>query len=736
MQRKNQFSVLLLLTIVIAGTTPLARAELETGLSEWPADQLEEVIVTSQKRIENLQEVPLSISTLTGEDLDRYGVHNTQELQIVIPGLIYNNTGPVPQPYLRGVGTRFAFVGLESSVATYVDDRYLARAHATVFELADVERIEVLKGPQGTLFGRNATGGAIRVVTMDVQDELSGTLTGTVGSYGLRSFSGTVNVPIGETLGTRFTALVTKRDGFADNLEPSGIPELDDRDVTAVRAKFKWNISDRVSSHLTLSYSERDDNAGNDLVDLSPPGLNKGIAAGGISGQDVNHVATAIDAVIHDEQAAIDLRFDINFSTFDLVSITTYSDFEQDANSDADGTSTAALDAVGIPLDAQAFSQEFQLVSGSDGSWQWLTGAYFFSESAGFEIILNMGIDSLLSQGDQHVDTRAFAVFGEATYDFDTRWSLTLGGRWSFEEKEVLLKASDIAPITLSPVPFQSKDNWGQFTPKVILESNVDPGVIYLSYARGFKSGGYNYAASLNDGKPLDPEVLDMIEAGWKTDLLNGHLRFNGSVYYYDYQDLQVTRAEAGSGVTVTENAADANVLGVDLDLAWLPKDWLRLTAGISLLDTEYKEYDASALIFTAVLEDEPTIPGMSKVLFDASGENLLRAPDSSFFVSAEMFGQLGGLSIPIVVTYSYKDDYLFDFVVDPSSERLIQKGYGLLSARATIISEDGHWRFSIWGSNLTNEDDYFMDIVANSTGIRGSHGAPRAWGMDVSYRF
>ena len=720
-------------TVVI---TPLSGAELPSdSYLEFP-DELEEVIVTAQKRVENLQEVPVSISAFTGDDLIRYGIHNEQDLQMVTPGLVYNNTGAAPQPYLRGVGTRFAFVGLESSVATYVDDRYLARAQATNFELADVQRIEVLKGPQGTLFGRNATGGAVRVVTMDVQEDLSGDLTGTVGNYGLWSFSGTVNVPVSPTFGTRLTALVKRRDGYAKNLDPNGAQELDDRDVKAVRAKFKWNMNERVTSRLTLQYSEREDNAGNDLVDLSPPGLNKGIAAGGISGQDVNEVATAIEAVIHDENVAADLRFDVDLNVFDLVSITTYSDFEQGANTDADGTSIPVLDAIASPLNAEAFSQEFQFISDSDGPWRWLTGAYFFSESADFEVILDVGIDSLLSQGDQHVDTQAFAVFGEATYDFDSRWSLTLGGRWSYEEKEVLLQASGIAPITLSPVPFESSDNWDQFTPKAILEYHSDPGLIYLSYARGFKSGGYNYTASLNGGQPLDPEVLDMFEAGWKSEFHGGRIKFNGSVYYYDYQDLQVTRAEAGSGVTVTENAADANVLGLDLDLAWLATNWLSLTAGVNLLDSEYKEYDASALIFNAVLEDDPMIPGMGKVFFEASGESLLRAPDTSLFFSAEFLGRLGELSMPIVVSYSYTDDYLFDFVAHPSSGRLEQNGYGLLSARASLVSADGRWRFSIWGNNLTGEDDYFMDIVANSTGIRGSHGTPLIWGLDVNYRF
>jgi iron complex outermembrane receptor protein len=727
---------LLLLVIGVGGMAPPVWAEQEDDLFELPLEQLEHMIVTAQKRSENLQEVPVSISAFTGEDLVNYGVRDTQALQIITPGLVYNNTGSSAQPYLRGVGTRFAFAGLEPSVATYVDDRYLARAQATIFELADVERIEVLKGPQGTLYGRNATGGAVRVVTMDVQDELSGALTGTLGNYDLRLFSGTVNVPISEVLGARLSALVSKRDGYADNLDPRGVSELDDRDIKVLRAKIRWDMSDRVSSLLTLLYSDQEDNVGNDLVDLSPPGLNVGIAAGGISGRDVDEVATAIDAVIRDEQTAVDLRFDVNLPAVDLVSITTYHDFDQEANTDADGTSSAVIDALSVPQDAQAFSQEFQLLSVSEGPWRWITGVYYFSETADFEVILDRGMADLDSQGDQRAETTAFAVFGQATYDFSPRWSLTLGGRWSYEEKQVRVAASGIAGITLPPVPFDDEDDWSELTPKVTLERNFERGMVYLSYARGFKSGGYNYAASLNDGQVLDPEILDMIEVGWKTTFGDGRVQFNGAVYYYDYQDLQVTRAVAGSGVNVTDNAADAEVLGIDLDLAWMLTDWFSLTAGVSLLDSEYQDYDASANVFNAALTGDPAAPGMTSVPFNANGESLLRAPDSSLFVAAQMQLPFGATRVPVVVTYSYKDDYPFDFVADPTSDRLVQNSYALLSARATIATANQHWSFSIWGNNLTDEDDYFMDIVANSAGIRGSHGAPRTWGLDVAYRF
>jgi len=724
-----------LLLAWLGSIAPLTQAEQREDLFELPLEELEQMVVTARKRTENLQEVPLSISAFSGEDLTRFGIQTTQSLQSAVPGLVFNNTGSSAQPYLRGVGTRFAFAGLESSVATYLDDRYLARAQATMFQLADIERIEVLRGPQGTLYGRNATGGAIRVLTRGVEETFSGNITGTLGDYKLRAISGTVNIPLSSTFGTRLTALIRKRDGYADNLDPNGVSQLDDRDVSVLRGKFRWDISERVSSLLTVQYSDQKDNFSNDLIDLSPPGLNLGIAAGGISGISRGEVATAIDSVISDEQLSMDLRFDVNLPRVDFVSITGYHDFEQDTNTDADGTSSATIDAIHVPQEARAFSQEFQLLSATEGPWDWITGFYFFDENADFEVVLDRGA-GLESQGDQRAETTAFALFGQATYDFNPDWSLTLGARWSYEEKKARVRASSIAGSTLPPVPYADEDDWSELTPKLTVVRRIAPGMLYLTYARGFKSGGYNYAASVSGGQPLDPEILDMLELGWKTSHADGRLQFSGSLFYYDYKDLQVTRVVAGTGVNRTENAADAEALGLDLDLTWLPTDWMVLTAGLSLLDSQYKDFDASATVFNAALTGDPDEPGMSTVLFDASGEDLLRAPGASMFLSVLVQIPLAAIQAPVTVTYSYKDDYLFDFVADPSTERLSQNSYGLLSARATVTTPNEALSFSIWGNNLTNEEDYFTDIVANAAGIRGSPGAPRAWGVDMTYRF
>ncbi|WP_317928438.1 TonB-dependent receptor [Halioxenophilus sp. WMMB6] len=698
------------------------------------AAELEEVVVTAQKRSESLQNVAIAVSAFSGEELSNFGVSGTQGLQLVTPGLVFSNTGATGSPYLRGVGTRLALNGLEPSIATYVDDRYVSRATTSMMDFADVERIEVLKGPQGTLYGRNATGGAIRIITKDVADELEGSVKVGLGNFRQQTLSGTVSVPISESFGVRLTALSKKRDGYVDNLSPIGVSELDDQDYQAYRAKLRWDLTNRATARLTLGYWEKDDLNGNDQVDVSPAGLSTGLALGGITGTQADEAATEITAKDTGKEFSSQLRFDIAFDKADFASITTFTDMDQVITIDADGTSAKTLDLPKIPDETNSYSQEFQLVSNNDGNWSWVIGTNFLVGETDFEFNLDVGAGFLLSQGVQSVDTNAWAVYGESTWELSERWSLTIGGRWSEEEKEVEVNASSNAPVTIVSVPFQDKEDWSQFTPKATLEYNLEDVMYYMTLSRGFKSGGFDYPASGKE--PLDPEILDMVEIGFKGDFLNRTLRANGSIFYYDYSDMQVTRSAAGSyGISSTENAASAEIFGFDLDITWLIDDRLKLTAGLSILDAKYKNYEANAKIFVADATGDPTATGMTDFGVDVSGEPLVRTPDWSGFVSAEYEFTLGKASVPMTVTYSYKDEFNFDFIVTDNTKALRQDAYGLLSARASYISQEENWIVSLWGNNLTDEE-YFDDVVGAGRGLRASYAPPRTYGVDVTYNF
>jgi len=724
-----------LFTSVAAVVLGAVGAHAQNGASEsvgQGASRGDEIVVTSQKREENMQDVPIALSVFTGDKMREFGITNTQSLQIATPGLVVSNTSNSAQPFLRGVGTRLALNGLEPSVATYVDDRYISRATASIIEFADVERIEVLKGPQGTLYGRNATGGAIRVVTKGVSDVYEGDFRAEYGNYDYYSLSGTVSVPLSEDLGIRLTGLVKGRDGFAKNLDPAGVDQLDDINFQAVKGKIRWDMTNNVTANLTLNYWWRNDNQGNDIVDLSPPGLNRGTAVGGLSGTNRKEVYTALTGDSDGEEFSGELRFDVDLGGYDLVSISTFTDLSQQFITDGDGTSAKSSDVPFAPDSLTNFSQEIQLVSPGDGRLSWIVGGYFFYEDSDLDIVADLSDfvpGFIFSQGLQTVNTTAAAAFGQATWDMTDRLSLTVGGRYSYEKKKASIVSSPNTATTLAgaTLPFSDEDSWNQFTPKATLQYDFDAAMVYLTYARGFKSGGFNYPAG--GGTPLNPEILDMIELGLKSDLFDNRLRFNVSGFYYDYKDLQVTRASAGiNAAATTENAAQAEIFGVDLDLNWTVSDQLSIMGGVSYLDTEYKDYDAVAKSFQGT-------PGTVNVGFDASGQSLLRAPDWSYFVSLNYDFLIGGERFPLVVNYSYKGSYLFDFVIEPEMAPLQQDSYGLLSARLSYVTANDRLELSVWGNNLTDEE-YFDDVVANGNGLRGSWGSPRTYGVSVGYRF
>ncbi len=729
------------------------------GVHGASAGQLEEVVVTSQKRAESLQDVPVAIQALSGETLEAAGISDTFDLQIVTPGLVVNNTGPAPQLFIRGIGNRLALAGLDPSVALYVDDQYIGVAQAAQFEFADVERIEVLKGPQGTLYGRNASAGAIRIVSQEVDDELSGKVSSTLANYGAWKVSGTVSVPVSDTFGVRLSGLVSKRDGFADNIstEPGVLDELDDGDYYALRAKARWDITDAVTAKLTLGTSEQDDTNGYDNVVLGPPQYSLGLALGGQTGTKADEVASDTSDTTKAQSASAALRFDVAGDYVDFASITTYWDYELNAkpgldsvNLELDGTSAHALGFVGFPQDADSFSQEFQFVSSLGENLNWIAGLFYYEQSQSWEGLVDrsdasaaVGGPAFLSQGAQVADTTAYAAFGQLTYHLNDDWSVTVGGRYNYEEKEVEVSQSNYFPVTTAP-SYEDDIDWTEFTPKLTLEYAFDAGMVYATYSRGFKSGGYNYTASLinpltgEPEPPVDPEILDMYELGWKTELLDGRLRLNGSLYYYDYQDLQVTAnvtSDSGAQANITRNAADAEILGLDMDFTLLLGERTTLTGAMNIMDSEYKDYNASAQVFNGVL-DGTNQPGMRAVGYDASGESLLRAPDESAYLTWTYEVPVPSGRAPLSITYAYTGSYFFDFAVVPETSALEQDSYSLVNARWAYYTEDEKWSVALWGKNLLDEDNYFDDINANPAGIRGSHGTPRTYGIDVSYEF
>jgi len=734
LQSSGTFAITLSLLFNFWSST--AQAEAETQ-----ARGIEEVVVTAQKREQSLMDAAIDVTAFSGIQLREAGIDDVFGMAKAIPGLTIQNTGANPQIFMRGVGTRITGTGLDSAVAVYVDDRFVTRQTGQVFDIYDVERVEVLKGPQGVLFGRNSTGGAIRIITAEVSDELEGELNFGYGTEEYQMASGFVNVPVTDNFGIRISAQSRQRDAFKENIFEGGA-DFDDLDAQSVRVKARWDVSDNSTLKFSYDRSKATDLSSSGAVSLDR-GNPRGVALGGITTSERDKIASSLgtDPFYGSpkiESDSFQLRFETSLSdSLDLVAYLHYADFRSAKPGDYDGTSFQDIEVESAFFDASDVGFGIELSSNSDGPLSWVVGANAFEGDAESDFDLRVGPagggKTRLSTGYGFYDNTAYGVFGSFDYDLNERWTLTVGGRYTYEDKENSLATSLIAVATVSPVPASDGESWNEFTPKVTLTYNLDNGIIYGTFASGFKSGGYNHP--LKVGAVIQPETIDMIEVGYKADLSDS-VRLTSAFFAYSYDDLQVTKAASGGGTVTTENATDSDIMGLDVDLTWAATEKLTLRFNAEYLDTEYKDYETAGRAPNTVLTGDPAAIGYGFVFFNAEGQEMLRAPELAAYLSMQydspidVGGREGSLSLNM--NYAWKDDYLFDFEVDPLVD-VTQDAHGILNARATLTIDKVS--LSVWGKNLTDEV-YFFDKVVAGTNNRGNYGHPRTYGVDFAYRF
>jgi iron complex outermembrane receptor protein len=729
-----KISALLPTAVALTLAPRLGAAQTEPTQSVSSRVGLETIVVTAQKRSEGIQDVTTAVAAFDGNALLSAGVTDAMQLQTVVPSLTYNATGFMAQPYLRGIGTRQSTVGLEPSVATYIDDRYVARPFAAMFDMQDVERVEVLKGPQAVLYGRNAAGGAIRAITKDPRDA-SVEIAGKVGDYSGRRLGVTAGGPLADGWRGQISAVSERRDGFATNLA-NGRAAADDLDGEALRGKLLWDVTETVHAKLGLSWWRYTDWTGRDLTAAGIPEANRGVALyGGITSRERDEFATTLTGDNNLREAAADLRFDVRLGDLGLASVTTYTDssFEQTFDVDASSISLIDLEAT-EPSDT--WTQDFQLLSSESARFPWLAGVqlyrqdatnlYVFADAVSAQPAFPPGTD--ISNGRQHVLTEAYAAFAQVEYPFRERWTATIGGRWSREDKSATLEATPDA-VTNVPTPYADARSWDELTPRLAVEYRGGFGLAYLSYSRGFKTGGYNYPASVNP--VLNPETLDSYELGIKASLADDRVHFRSALFHYDVKDLQVSRGGVGAFIT-TENAASATVRGLELDVDAAVTARLSLDAGVALIDSEYTDYIAGVLVpLTAPpFGSAPLAGGL-----DVRGRSLLRSPDEAAHVGVRYELALAdGGRVPISVDYSYKGDYYFDFSPVAATEWLRQDAYDVLNARIAYASAGGGFEVGVWCRNLT-DSAYYEDAVVQSASSRVSYADPRTFGVDFRLR-
>ncbi|MFA5633349.1 MAG: TonB-dependent receptor [Porticoccaceae bacterium] len=726
------------------------------------AQALEEIIVTAQKRAENLQDVPIAVTALQGDQLMNAGIDTQRALAMMTPNVVVNANADYVTPYIRGVGTQYANPGLEPSVGTYFNDIYISRSSAGYMTFNDVERVEVLKGPQGTLYGRNTTGGAVRIITKNPTDEFEAGVGVNLGNYNQQGADFYVSGPLTENLNGRLSGQIDKRDGFVDNIV--GGNDYGDRDQFMLHGKLAWQATDNLDVRLDLDYTEKDDREGTAFLPLFP-GLPEqtGAAFGGVVSQKTHEYSGNLDNSNEYTAGGGQLRVDYEFDSFMVSSITGYRYTKFTGFADLDGTSAPLFDANTVLSKTENYSQEIQLASTSDSRLQWQVGIYYFEEKSNHDFGLggafvdaDLGFPGGFVGGNGHVDIDSFAPYGQVTFDITDQWEILLGLRYTDETKKArnnFYVTTTVAPGTPSsahimdvPVSGQ-KVSFTELNPKVQLNWRPTSGImLYASYSEAFKSGGFN----LPQPAPgliteVEQETLESFEIGWKTEF--DRVRFNGAIFHYKIKDLQLQVTDLAGGITSVRNAGDAEVDGAEFDVTFAATDKLEVGAGAGWQDAEFGNVPDGQYYVPCARMPEFVARGMTPVsgtcaalgglgleefVGNLEGNALPHAPELSGYVRANYTQPLAdGSNLMFGVLVNYTDKYYYT-----SDNLFAEPSKTLVNANISWQSADDQYQVTLYGSNLTDEDYHsHMAPFAGSGGWRVP-APPRMYGIRFAASF
>jgi iron complex outermembrane recepter protein len=757
-----------------------------TALSAVAQDNafIEEIVVTAQKRAENLQSVPISIVAITSAQLDRSAVTDILGIASRTPTLQYSQAGGEAQLYIRGVGSNLLAVGADPSVAIHLDGVYLGRPNMGMNQFLDVERVEVLRGPQGTLYGRNATGGSVNLVSKMPTDTLEGYATASYGSDNAIDLKGAVGGPINDKFSYRVAGRHQKDDGYVEDLDPAGTNKLDDVDLWAGRAALRFKPNDAVTATAIMDWSDFEN--GNTSV---RPIDNLGAAsrAGARPTANILEQYNNLPTFMRWKTGGPTLNVDIDVTdSIRLTSVTSYKTFDMDFYFNTDGTEIPVTRTTET-FDTKQYSQELRLASTGDAPLQWITGLYYLKEDKeGALGLVRENLRNAVTGAASPLgvfiipatnDTKAYAAFAQGSYQLTDTVKFTAGIRFSDEQKKDTNAQYNIfaggavtadqvlnglfGGLNVANFPAASRrtdsKSWNAWTPKFGIDWQAAENVlVYASVTRGFKSGGYNDYQPTNPS--FDPEFIWSYEAGVKSDLADGKLRLNAAGFYYDYSDLQVTTFL--NSLTLVANAAQAKVKGIDVEMIAQPQEPVTLGLAFSLLDAEYSAFSAPYGVCSPLVIADATCAGRTAGqvrLINAKGNRLNNAPElkGNFFIEyARDMGTSGTLTF--FGQASYTDKIFFNAANDPNAA---QKSYALLDGRISWTPENEAFEVSLFGKNLNNKKHFHNIVQFTSTSLTppatalpgpgvpvtdpfsighalGYPAPGRQWGIEAKYKF
>jgi iron complex outermembrane receptor protein len=723
------------------------------------SEGIPDIVVTAQKRSESLQKVPLAVTALSGATLQRSGITDLQGATSSIPNLNLGQQVGVAKISLRGIGLESLQPGAEGSIAFYVDGVFISRSIAALASFYDVDQVEVLRGPQGTLYGRNATGGAINIRSRAPTKDTTGYVNLTVGNYNRVVAEGAVSGTIVPDLITARVAFQTQdRSGYGRNIV-TGNP-IDDLNSRAIRGSLHITPSDRLTLDIVGDYYRQNDNSGGyhyfGGAGFSAPGVPFSpisVTLGGRVPDRIRDIANNTDPLNRVRSWGVHGKFSYEVAPdIELTSLTAYRELSYATKNDIDSTSAQVGNLYQGEQDWQ-FSQEFQL-AGHNDRLNWLIGGFYFRENDRGQLAipfdnLIVGIPSPNAfvrgyYGGGYIKTDALAGFGQASYEIIDHVRLTLGARYSTEKKtnrdesafDVFTPFDPGAPIreTLAtPAGAASivrDKRFNSFTPKVALDYQVTRDVLlYASWSKGFKSGTYSLGSFT---PPVNPEKVSAFEGGIKSSLFNRRVRLNIAGFYYDYTDLQIGKVV--DTLTILENAATAKIYGVEAELQANVTDRFEIDGNASWLHARFDNYVSADP--ARPFGDGRTVDDRGQQAFDLSGNTLSQSPNFSFQAGAQysLPSNIGDFVLRGEVAYRSRS-YFTPFNLDYIS----QKSFAKVNLFLNWESRNQALTASVFVKNLTNQTTVgsaYVNSVIFGVPINGYLEEPRTYGVRLGYKF
>jgi iron complex outermembrane receptor protein len=700
---------------------------------------LEEVVVTAQKRAENLQNVPIAVTAVTGSQLESTGVSNTQMLSAVVPGLIVGHTSTSSSTYLRGVGQSTGTAGAEAAISTYVDGIYLSAPALGLFDFANVDQVAVLRGPQGTLFGRNSTGGLIQVTT---KNPSFSTPEGSfeIGYGNLNTISGKAYVggPIAPTLAGSL-AFVGHRsnDGYIENTYTG--KELGKETSYAGQAKLLWDITPDTKA--TLNTFITGYNGADGIVAAVYPGTlaNDGVTVGTTDRVVNSRINPYQKSHAYIESLKLEHDFDWGVISNQLSNVNYYNyyHFNQNGTSGRPNPRNTPVSIFNNTSNIDNIADEFQIQSPAGQDFQWVAGAFFFHNKTHIDLSI-FSDDAFVTNLNTSVVTDSIAGFAQASKTILPRLRATAGFRYTSDKHEYSgFNNLGQTPAGLGAI---TELKYSKPTGRLALDYDLaDHVLLYASYNRGFKSGNFNNTSFT--APPFGPETVDAFEVGFKSEMFDRRVRLNSSVFYYDYKGIQLKANIPPSNVAFTYNAADSEIYGLDTDFAIAATSELTINGGFELLHAKYTSLPNGIRFVPNPVLSIPSdcgggtlnnlVGGVSTLTScDLSGNDIVRAPHFSANLGAQYRKELSWGAVTLNVADAYNSGFYFE----PDNNVIRQPAYHWLTASLKLEPGDGRYSVQFWGVNLTNSDVF----ASGQSGANYTYfiGKPRTFGVTFATSF